>query len=79
MRSRFGALALGILLTAPAASVRAADGAGNAAYQFLRLGSGARIEALGEAGTAMAEGIDALVWNPARLGRTGEVGGSYSN
>jgi hypothetical protein len=51
-----------------AAGAARAEGAGTAAFQFLTLGSGARIEAMGEAGTAVADGVDALTWNPARLG-----------
>lgn len=40
---------------------------GQAAFHFLNLGAGARTEALGEAGTALSDGPDALAWNPALL------------
>jgi hypothetical protein len=64
--SAWGTRLAGWLLVVSAAPA-AADGAGTRAYQFLNLGSSPRIEALGEAGTGVAEGVDALVWNPARL------------
>lgn len=59
------AAGLGLLLlpTAPRAEV------GEAAYHFLNLGSSARLEALGETGATLARGADAVLWNPARLGR----------
>jgi hypothetical protein len=74
-----GALAAGLL--ALDAVTAAADGAGTRAFQFLNLGASPRIEALGEAGTAVAEGVDALVWNPARLSRVprAEVAATYFN
>jgi hypothetical protein len=71
-------MALGL---AVAGTARAEGGAGTAAFHFLNLGAGARIEAMGEAGTAWADGVDALTWNPARLGADGsrEVAVSYFN
>jgi hypothetical protein len=67
MSGRAGAAA-GLLAALAAASPAWADGAGTTAFQFLNLGSGARIESLGGAGTAVADGVDAITWNPARLG-----------
>jgi hypothetical protein len=40
---------------------------GTAGFQFLRIGVGARETALGESGTAFAEGAGAIFWNPAGL------------
>lgn len=66
MRRRGPAL-LALLLGLAAPAARAGE-AGTTAYGFLNLGSSPRIEGLGEAGSALAEGVDAVVWNPARLG-----------
>lgn len=76
MRGHTRLLGVGIaacLLATPAA--RAVE-SGQTSYHFLNLGAGARTEALGEAGTVLAEGADALVWNPALL--TGLPGVSAS-
>ncbi len=54
----------------------AAQGAGVTGANFLTLGCGARIEAMGRAGTASASGIDAAYWNAASLGRS--AGGNVS-
>jgi hypothetical protein len=64
-----------------AAGAAADDGGGTGAFHFLNLGASPRIEALGEAGTAVAEGVDALVWNPARLSSAprAELAASYFN
>ncbi len=45
----------------------AADDTGRPGFQFLNLGTSARLEALGGTGGVFAEGADALDWNPARL------------
>ena len=42
---------------------------GTAAAEFLRLGAGARALGMGEAYSAVAEGPDAVYWNPAGLAR----------
>jgi hypothetical protein len=43
------------------------DKVGTTAAQFLQIGVGARLTAMGGAGVAAVEGADALYWNPARL------------
>jgi hypothetical protein len=46
-----------------------AGGAGTSSAQFLKIGVGARAEAMGEAYGAVADDPYALYWNPAGLGR----------
>ena len=58
-------LASVVLLTA---TTRADTEIGEVGFQFLNLGTGARVEALG-AGTVLADGADALAWNPALTAR----------
>lgn len=72
---------VGAGLVVLSAATAGAGETGTTAYGFLRLGSSPRIEGLGEAGTALAEGVDALVWNPARLGASPrrEASVSYFN
>jgi hypothetical protein len=53
-----------------------AEGSGVTGANFLTLGCGARVEAMGGAGTASASGIDATYWNAASLGRS--AGGNVS-
>ncbi len=53
-----------------------AEGSGVTGANFLTLGCGARVEAMGGAGTAGAAGIDATYWNAAALGRS--AGGNVS-
>lgn len=70
-----------LLLAASAAPVRAADSsAGTSGANFLKIGQGsARAMALGGAFVALAEGSDAMAWNPAGLAVTQqrELGFSY--
>ena len=42
--------------------------AGSAGLQFLKIGIGARESAMGEAGLAVTEGVNAIFWNPAGIG-----------
>lgn len=82
MRTPVGHAPAAIAVILAWAGTARADGAGTSAFQFLNLGAGARIEAMGEAGTAVADGVDALTWNPARLrgeGGRGELAVSYFN
>jgi hypothetical protein len=58
-----------LLLMATPALLLADEGVGTAGYSFLTLGGGARAAALGTAATAIAEGADAMTWNPALLAR----------
>ncbi|MFI5349761.1 MAG: hypothetical protein ACHQ2Z_09470 [Elusimicrobiota bacterium] len=62
-------LALAVLAAAPAHAI--SDAAGTSGAQFLQLGQGsARAQALGGAYVALAEGSDAMTWNPAGLAAT---------
>ncbi|MCB4755979.1 MAG: PorV/PorQ family protein [Elusimicrobia bacterium] len=45
-------------------------GSGKSGLGFLSLGNGARATGMGEAQTALAEGANAIYWNPAGLGLT---------
>lgn len=54
-----------------AASFTSGD-VGTSGAQFLKLGGGARGEAMGEAQAAVADQGDAIYWNPAALGRLEE-------
>jgi len=62
---RFAALAVLLALARPAAAVQTLTGTAGA--EFLRLGAGARALGMGEAYTAVADGPDAVYWNPAGL------------
>ena len=71
------ALALALAAAAPARAIDAAAGTGGAA--FLRIGQGsARAMGLGQAFVALAEGSDALTWNPAGLALTQQKEFAYS-
>jgi hypothetical protein len=57
-------------LFAPCSALYASDkNAGTSGAQFLKIGGGARSAGMGEAFTAVADDVDAVVWNPAGLGR----------
>jgi len=56
-----------VLVLAFAAGVAGAGEAGSSAAAFLKIGVGARAVGMGEAQVALAEGPDALYWNPAGL------------
>jgi hypothetical protein len=62
------ALLAGLLaVAAPARALQ--NDVGTAAAEFLQIGAGARSLGMGEAYTAVAEGPDAVYWNPAGLSR----------
>lgn len=67
MRAVLAALLLSLAGTARGAAFRA--GTGGAAAQFLRLGPGARALSMGEAYGPVAEGPEAIYWNPAGLAK----------
>ena len=46
----------------------AGEGAGTTAFNFLKIGAGARPVGMGEAYSALADDINAIYWNPAGLG-----------
>ena len=75
--NRFLALAL-LLLAVPAAAV--SNTAGTSGAQFLKLGSGARAAAMGDAFTAIADDAFAAYYNPAGLARLArpQFGGAHS-
>jgi hypothetical protein len=79
MSRRRGFVGAALAVAWPAVLAAQGDGPETTAYHFLNLGSGPRIEALAGAGTAVAEGVDALNWNPALLSRlgAGQVSGTY--
>lgn len=67
-----------ILFAALAASGAAASAQESAA--FLKIGPGSRAPGMGGAYTAVADGVDAIVWNPARLAPLAarELGAAHS-
>ena len=67
--------ALAVLLQG--APLRANTDIGETGFSFLNLGTGARLEALA-AGTVLAEGADALAWNPAITARATSPSASAS-
>ena len=69
------------LLIAALALVHAcrAEAAGVTGANFLTLGGGARVDAMGGAGTAGASGIDATYWNAAALGKSSGGNLSFSH
>jgi hypothetical protein len=62
------ALFFATLALVPSISAALAPNTGTASGEFLRLGAGARSAGMGEAYTAVAEGPEAIYWNPAGLG-----------
>ena len=46
----------------------AGEGAGTTAFNFLKIGAGARPVGMGEAYSALADDVNAIYWNPAGLG-----------
>ncbi|MBI3552364.1 MAG: hypothetical protein HY077_07585 [Elusimicrobia bacterium] len=77
MRKTLGAMLLAALAAAPAAAIDPSAGTGGGA--FLKLGQGsARAMALGHSYVALAEGSDALTWNPAGLASTQQKEAVYS-
>ena len=78
LKRAISALVLAALAAAPARALNSNAGTGGA--NFLKIGQGsARALALGRAYVALAEGSDALIWNPAGLAVTQqrELGFSY--
>ncbi|RJP76701.1 MAG: hypothetical protein C4524_09530 [Candidatus Zixiibacteriota bacterium] len=67
MMTRILKPALVAVLLLTAARTFAFDKVGTTAAQFLQIGVGGRLPALGGAGVAAVEGAEALYWNPARL------------
>ena len=73
---RNGLLAVLLAAAAPARAIQTDVGA--AAAQFLQIGGGARSLGMGEAYTAVAEGPDAVYWNPAGLSRMTRPEATYA-
>ncbi|OGR89957.1 MAG: hypothetical protein A2992_01125 [Elusimicrobia bacterium RIFCSPLOWO2_01_FULL_59_12] len=74
-----GMTAFLILFLLPCASFAISDSAGTSAGAFLKIPTDARGLALGPAIVSMAEGTEAMRWNPAALGRldTHELSGTH--
>jgi hypothetical protein len=73
------ALLAALLLLAAAAPARALQtNVAGAAAQFLQIGAGARSLGMGEAYTAVADGPDAVYWNPAGLSRMSRPEATYA-
>jgi hypothetical protein len=71
-------LVLSILaLAAIATPLSARLGGSGASLSFLTMGGGARPIAMGCAYTALADGPDALFWNPAGIARMDRIAGSF--
>jgi hypothetical protein len=71
------ALLLAVLPAVPAAAFL--NNAGGSTAEFLRVGVGARASGMGEAYGPVAEGPDAIYWNPAGLARLEAPEISYSH
>lgn len=71
------ALLAALLALAPSAGALQSN-VGSSAAEFLRLGAGARALGMAEAYTAVAEGPDAVYWNPAGLSRMTRPEAVYS-
>ena len=71
------ALLVGLLGSAAPARALQTD-VGAASAQFLQIGAGARALGMGEAFTAVAEGPDAVYWNPAGLARMTRPEATYA-
>lgn len=69
---------IAVLLAAAAPARALQTDVGTAAAQFLQIGGGARSLGMGEAYTAVAEGPDAVYWNPAGLARMKRPEATYS-
>jgi len=69
MRTLALAAALGLLAPGPALAGFTAQDLGTSGAQFLKLGAGARAQGMGQAYVAVADGSDAVYWNPAGLAR----------
>ncbi len=72
-------LAAAILLAAGAdAQSEGFNKSGRTAFQFVKIGVGARQTALGEAAIAIVRDVNAIFWNPASISGIGSVEGSAS-
>lgn len=69
---------LAVLLAAAAPARAIQTNVAGAAAQFLQIGGGARSLGMGEAYTAVAEGADAVYWNPAGLSRLSHPEATYA-
>jgi len=74
MRKKIVLILCGAFMASLHVNAQITDKVGTAGFQFLRIGVGARETALAEAGTAIAEGPNAIFWNPARLTGDEHVG-----
>ncbi len=72
------ALLAALVAAAAAPRARCRPDVGTVAAQFLQIGAGARAVGMGEAYTAVADGPDALYWNPAGLSRMSRPEATYA-
>src|SRR6202041_1064947 len=73
---RITLLAALFAIAAPARALQ--TDVGTAAAEFLQIGAGARSLGMGEAYTAVADGPDAVYWNPAGLSRMTRPEATYA-
>lgn len=71
-------LILALFLLAATSARALSPQTGTTAADFLQIGAGARSLGMGEAYSAVAEGPDAVYWNPAGLGRMTRSEATYS-
>jgi len=69
---------LAVLLARAAPALALQTNVAGSAAQFLQIGGGARSLGMGEAYTAVAEGADAVYWNPAGLSRMTRPEATYA-
>lgn len=72
-------VALSLAATPVLGPISSVEAAGVTGANFLTLGAGARVDAMGGAGTASASGIEATYWNAASLGKSSGGNLSFSH
>jgi hypothetical protein len=79
MKTRFVVLSLvACSLLVPAQSPAQFNKAGRTAFQFVKIGVGARQTAIGEAGISSVRDVNAAFWNPAGISGIGRTEASFS-
>jgi hypothetical protein len=78
MNTRIAIVVLVLLVAFPGAGGYGFDKSGRTAFQFLKIGVGARQTAVGEAGSSFVRDVNAVFWNPAAIGTLGHVEASVS-
>jgi hypothetical protein len=75
----FAAVPVALLLLGAAAPARAQSKTGTVFGSFLEIEPSARIAAMGNAGATVPDGIDAVYYNPAAIGRTSRWGLNFTH